>query len=239
MPPNKSQIENRKSQKDGFMGELSVINASLMIRALNEIKHILLLPGERIKFGRDHSNDIRLALFPLQDTVFQVATADISRQHFIVRRRENGYTIQDMGSTNGTSVNCIAVLKKEKLLYNGEIIDIGGVLDFKVILKDKVLHLQRITNTPQESYLLFPEEITIGSSEENAVMLTTPGVAAHHARIRYRDYRYTISNVDTEGIIIVNGIPLEKQEWVLEDESHITLGETEVLFKLHYGVEQK
>lgn len=209
------------------------VNASLIFRDHDELKHILLLPGEEVRFGRDQNNDIRLALFPLQDIVFQLATADISRQHFAIQRKDDKYLIQDMGSTNGTSVNCIAVLKKERWLQDQEIIDVGGVLDIKVAIKNGVLQLSRITNTPQEAYWLFKEQISIGKADDNVLVLVHPAVCHHHAHICYRDKKYTIAKVDVEGPVAVNGVPVpEGRNLELENETHITLGGLDILFKL-------
>ena len=55
---------------------MTVLNASLTFKKGNDIQHIILLPGKRVTFGRDNSNDIKLALFPLDDVVLQWATAD-------------------------------------------------------------------------------------------------------------------------------------------------------------------
>lgn len=47
-----------------------------------------------------------------------------SRQHFEVRPYHGGYVLQDLGSTNGTEVNRVAVM--ECRLSNGDIITVGG-----------------------------------------------------------------------------------------------------------------
>ncbi len=209
------------------------MNASLIFRDRDELKHILLLPGDEVRFGREQNNDIRLALFPLQDIVYQLATADISRQHFAIRRKDGQYLIQDLGSTNGTSVNCIAVLKKEHWLQDQEIIDVGGVLDLKVTIKERVLQLSRLTNTPQEAYWLFTDDITIGKAEENILVLAHGAVCHYHARIHYQQKKYTIIRSNAEGSVAVNGVPVpEERNLELENETHITLGGLDLLFKL-------
>lgn len=213
------------------MFDKTEVNASLIFRELGELKHVILLPGEEVTFGRDVNNDIRLALFPLQDIIFQLATADISRHHFVIRHQEGGYTIQDMKSTNGTSVDCIAVLKKERPLKDGQIIDIGGVLDLRVSLKGEQLRLDRITNTSQESYVFFRKEMVIGSAPDSVLAFFHPDVVLNHIKIRYENKRYALSKIDQENRVTVNGKPLEGETW-MEDKMHINLGTFEILFKL-------
>jgi len=66
-----------------------------------------------------------------------VATADLnindteaSRQHAAVEIRDAAYTVNDLGSTNGTLVNDEAV--EERTLREGDRIGIGGsVLEFR------------------------------------------------------------------------------------------------------------
>lgn len=209
------------------------INSSLIFRYQQQIKHIVLLPGEEVKFGRDSSNDIKLALFPLHEVVYQLATADISRQHFVIRRKKDKYTIQDLGSTNGTSVNCIAVIKQEQCLQHQQTIDIGGVLELKVFLNNGAMWLKRITNTPQESYLLFADEISIGSDDSSVLMLPDNGLNNCQACIRYQDKRYAISKLNEQGKLLVDNVAIEKmQEYWLGNETHITLGDIDILFKI-------
>lgn len=91
------------------------MNASVTFKDYNnKIKHIILLPHEIVSFGRDCQNDITLTLSPVENNVFRVATTDISRRHFIIKRKADCFTIKDCNSTNGTSLNCIALINKEK-----------------------------------------------------------------------------------------------------------------------------
>jgi two-component system cell cycle response regulator len=69
--------------------------------------------------GRDRTNTIPLDLF------------DISRAHARLSPFENGWTIADLGSTNGTQVNG-ADIRGEFQLRNGDLIRVGGAI-FKYI----------------------------------------------------------------------------------------------------------
>lgn len=209
-------------------------NASLVFRNEHEIKYTLLLPNEEVRVGRDPANDIRLALFPIQDVVCQMANADISRNHCIIRRRADGYTIQDLGSTNGTSVDCIAVLKKERWLQDGHLIDIGGVLEMRVALRGNSMLLRRISNAPHESYLLFSNKITIGSDPDDSICLDNSCLLPRHAEISYQanTRQYSIRLGEEHAGMKIDNIPAKfGQEYNLQNEICISLGDIDLLFK--------
>lgn len=204
------------------------MNSSLTLKYKKQILYILLVPKEKITFGRDNTNDVRLALFPLEEYLFQTATADISRRHFMIARTNEGYTIQDIGSTNGTSIDCIALLSKERKLLDGHTIDVGGVLDLKVAQRGKALWLRRITNTPQESYLLFPEEITLGKATGNTLVIPDDFIQNEHAKISYDGSSYWLDVL--EGTTLVNDTLLKVGEhYRLQGEDKIILGENLLL----------
>lgn len=63
--------------------------------------------------GRDYENDI-----VLEDNL-------VSRRHAIIVRKSDGYYIEDMSSSNGTSINDIRINDSKKLV-DGDLISIGG-----------------------------------------------------------------------------------------------------------------
>lgn len=210
------------------------MNASLTLKYKKQGIHIILLPKEKVSFGRDQTNDVRLALFPLEEYALQSATADISRKHFVIYRQNEQYFIQDSLSTNGTSLDCIALLAREKALSSGQIIDVGGVLELKAIIKDKALLLHRLNNVPQESYLLFSHEIYIGTSQENTLSFKEETTQDYQIRILYKEEEETYWIETKEGKVVLEQTPLEPNNpYCLEKETHILLGESIlVLFNL-------
>jgi pSer/pThr/pTyr-binding forkhead associated (FHA) protein len=70
-----------------------------------------LLDSKNVKIGRDLNNEI----------CFDDIT--VSRSHTMIEKNENGYSIRDLGSLNGTYLNAVAI--KESSLIAGDEIQIG------------------------------------------------------------------------------------------------------------------
>lgn len=207
-------------------------NSLLVIRFQGTINHIWLLPEAPVSFGRDKNNDVKLALFPLDEVTFQWATADISRKHFVIEQNEGKYFIEDHSSTNGTSVDCIALHGQKIQLKQDQVIDVGGVLDLKVHLRENSLWLHRITNMREESYLLFNKEITIGKSLDSTIFFENSSLSPCHLCLTYKDGFYYISKQDQEAKVMMNTIPLElSSPRILNSGDQITIGEIDIAFK--------
>ena len=75
-------------------------------------RHVL--ETERVTIGRQSGCTITI-----RDT-------NVSREHAQLRRRPNGWTIRDLGSTNGTKLNGVRV-ESEQMLANGDVIMLGAI----------------------------------------------------------------------------------------------------------------
>lgn len=75
-------------------------------------RHVL--DTERVTIGRHGGCTITI-----RDT-------NVSREHAQLRRRPNGWTIRDLGSTNGTKLNGVRV-DGEQMLANGDVIMLGAI----------------------------------------------------------------------------------------------------------------
>ena len=71
------------------------------------------LPAE-LTLGRDGSN------------LIQLNDSEVSRQHARVRKEEAGFTLTDLGSSNGSFVNGQAV--RSQVLRNGDQVQIGRTI---------------------------------------------------------------------------------------------------------------
>jgi pSer/pThr/pTyr-binding forkhead associated (FHA) protein len=72
------------------------------------------LDTERVTIGRQSSCSI-----VIRDT-------NVSREHVQLRRRPSGWTLRDIGSTNGTKLNGVRV-EGEQMLANGDVIMLGAI----------------------------------------------------------------------------------------------------------------
>ncbi|MGQ9909435.1 MAG: FHA domain-containing protein [Candidatus Flexifilum sp.] len=73
-----------------------------------------------ITLGRDLTNDI-----VIQDP-------EVSRYHLRLRRIRHGYSIEDMGSTNGTFVNGV-LLKNPVILNHDDVVKLGSTVQFQFV----------------------------------------------------------------------------------------------------------
>ncbi len=80
---------------------------------------IILGSGERMALG---NHTLSIGRLPECDVTF--ADSNVSRRHAELRAVGGGYVIVDLGSTNGTRVNGVAV--REQLLRNGDEVSVGS-----------------------------------------------------------------------------------------------------------------
>jgi hypothetical protein len=80
---------------------------------------IILGSGERLALG---NHTLSIGRLPECDVTF--ADSNVSRRHAELRAVGGGYVIVDLGSTNGTRVNGVAV--REQLLRNGDEVSMGS-----------------------------------------------------------------------------------------------------------------
>lgn len=102
--------------------ELSARQDFFLIVTTDTNKEPVIYPlrGDVINVGRSTSNDI------------VIVEPELSRQHFRLARSGNGYTIADLGSTNGTIVNGEPVEDEPHRLYNTDLITIGSSINIHV-----------------------------------------------------------------------------------------------------------
>jgi hypothetical protein len=75
-------------------------------------RHVL--DTERVTIGRQ------------SDCTITIRDTNVSREHVQLRRRPNGWTLRDLGSTNGTKLNGVRV-EGEQMLANGDVIMLGAI----------------------------------------------------------------------------------------------------------------
>jgi len=106
-----------KISRDTFIGEIPIKQrAYLEITGLGDKNKVIELEEGEIIIGRDPECGIQLSI------------DNVSRQNTRIIFRNEEYHIEDLGSTNGTYVNGIKIVKC--VLRNNDQIGIGGVKIF-------------------------------------------------------------------------------------------------------------
>jgi pSer/pThr/pTyr-binding forkhead associated (FHA) protein len=158
----------------------------LMMTMGPSVGHIYPLSDVIITIGRDLSNDI-----VIQDP-------EISRYHLRLRRQRQGYSAEDMGSTNGTFLNNVP-LEEPQALESDDVIKLGTMVQLQYVSQptdepdqqddtDLTLHTSPLTGDPQ----LYRDE-TIRLTFVNGSYLKTsrlgtglePGALIDHIFIAY------------------------------------------------------
>ena len=75
-------------------------------------RHVL--ENERVTIGRQSTCSI------------VIKDSNVSREHVQFRRGHDGWTVRDLGSTNGTKINGVRV-EGEQLLANGDVVLVGSI----------------------------------------------------------------------------------------------------------------
>lgn len=94
--------------------ETSVMS-SLIIQSGKHRGRVLVLSDKEVVIGRDDDCQLRLA------------SSDVSRRHCALRPSPTGLLVRDLGSSNGTLVNDVAI-QKETLLKPGDMLRVGPML---------------------------------------------------------------------------------------------------------------
>ena len=113
-PPNKTDA-NEAVVVQPIAASMSTPVAGAITSAIvldDGTRHVL--ETERVTIGRQSGCTITI-----RDT-------NVSREHAQLRRRPNGWTIRDLGSTNGTKLNGVRV-EGEQMLANGDVIMLGAM----------------------------------------------------------------------------------------------------------------
>src|SRR4030095_13854935 len=89
----------------------------------------------------DDLNEITVGSLP--DNVICLPYKGISRHHFSLVRKKNGWFLQDKGSTNGTRLNGTKVL--ESVIQAGDVIHLG-IVELKVVEAEE----DNLINVPKQ-----------------------------------------------------------------------------------------
>ncbi len=200
----------------------------------------LLHEGDSLRIGRSADNDIRLP------------EAHISRAHAIVACQDGQFSIDDVGSANGSFVNGVQIYGKHTLHIGDEVhlfvsalklLAVDGASEDVGRLVAEVAGDRaslRIVKGPQagQVFALLKDELYVGRSTPKAnweVALQDPTVSRPHAFLVRQDSRWKLFDLGSINGTAVNSEPLSGGKAMqLYDGDQITFGGTQSQFRLGF-----
>ncbi|MCY3781288.1 MAG: FHA domain-containing protein [Chloroflexi bacterium] len=196
-----------------------------------------LYEGDTLTIGRSATNDI------------QIAEGHISRQHAVVACHDGAFTIDDVGSANGTFINGVQVYGENELAIGDEVHLFVSVLKLlsahekapgdsaekvSVVAGDRAS--LRITRGPQQGqvFALLKEELYIGRSTPKSnweIALQDPTVSRPHAFLVKEGHVWKIYDLGSINGTAVNSQPVTGgKAKTLRDGDRIIFGGTMTVF---------
>jgi pSer/pThr/pTyr-binding forkhead associated (FHA) protein len=160
----------------------------------------------------------------------------VSRDHAMLVRRDNGYWIEDSGSTNGTFVNGQRV--KSERLRHLDVVTIGR--NINLIFIEKAGEAEPAVPAVASAALQFvdgptaganldlpPGESVLGRAPTCQVVLDHRSIGKQHAKIRRTDAQVTIEDLGSANGTFVNGQRIRTE--ILKNGDKITLAAVRTL----------
>lgn len=157
-----------------------------------------------IKIGRDKSNDI------------QINEPRISRNHAIITHLGDGkFDIRDLGSTNGTFVNGERIT--QRIITSVDKVHASSCLvNWVQAFYEPDGTLSTIIQ--EEPYSKILKTISVGSSEDNDIVLSAEVVSEHHATISSLQHGdFFIEDLDSSNGTFVNGARIQSKNFLRTD----------------------
>ncbi len=164
-----------------------------------------------LKIGRDRSNDII------------INDPRVSRNHAIITPLENGnYELKDLGSTNGTFVNGKKITKLT-ITARDKIQIASSNLNWEDAIQ-KILQKDRKTEINEEPGDKIKKTISIGSSQDNDLVIKDGYVSSHHAKISLlKNGNYYFQDLDSLNGSFINGTRVKSKR--ISENDTIKIGQ--------------
>ncbi len=201
--------------------------------------------GDEFSIGRSASNDI------------QISESHISREHAIVACQDGVFSIDDVGSANGTFVNGVQIYGKNELKIGDEIHLFVSVLRLlstsdagPIDSAQRVAAVAgdraslRITRGPQQGqiFALLKEELYVGRSTPNSnweIALQDPTVSRPHAFLVREKQQWKVFDLGSINGTSVNSQPVTGgKAQMLRDGDRIMFGGTMTVFHMGFPTAQ-
>jgi len=199
--------------------------ARLIVRAEGAAARTIELSGAEVTLGRSPRNTL-----PIEDTA-------ASRRHCRIERRSEGWTLLDLGSSNGTLLNEERV--SEHVLRHGDTIRIGKT---RIEFEEEVeLDLGEEAGGAEEAWLVHegghlegervrvpPGRTTVGRSPKCGIRLEGAGVSGVHCELERGAGGTVLRDLGSTNGTLVNGARVE--EHPLQHGDSIRIGAESLRF---------
>lgn len=146
-----------------------------------------------LKIGRDNTNDV------------VINEPRVSRNHAIITILDNDeYEVKDLGSSNGTYVNGQKVT--QQIIYPGDKLQVASsMVDWQAAFQR--LSSVKVESTIQEEpFDKIKKTITVGSADDNDVVIKNEYISNHHAKISLlKNGNYYLQDLESSNGSFVNG----------------------------------
>ncbi|MCY3833862.1 MAG: FHA domain-containing protein [Chloroflexi bacterium] len=197
--------------------------------------------GDSIKIGRSAHNDI------------QIAEGHVSREHAVVSCKDGAFTVDDVGSANGTFINGVQVYGLNPIAIGDELHLFVSVLKLRsagdegpedaaeriaAVAGDRAS--LRITRGPQRGqiFALLKEELYVGRSTPSAnweIALQDPTVSRPHAFLVKEEQQWKLFDLGSINGTSVNSQPIAGgKAHQLRDGDRIMFGGTLTVFHANF-----
>ena len=199
--------------------------------------------GDSIRIGRSANNDI------------QIAEGHVSREHAVVSCKDGAFTVDDVGSANGTFVNGVQVYGLNPIAIGDELHLFVSVLKLRAASDDgrddaaeRIAAVAgdraslRITRGPQRGqiFALLKEELYVGRSTPSAnweIALQDPTVSRPHAFLVKERRQWKLFDLGSINGTSVNSQPIAGgKARQLRDGDRIMFGGTLTVFHSNFPV---
>lgn len=209
----------------------------------HERHEFVLGEGATASIGRSEKNDI------------QIAERHVSRQHAVINYREGVFTINDLGSANGTFVNDRRLTEPFPLAHGDVIRLYVPILNFSAIVTEEEEEAARRTGTlivqtsgggqpkllvtagPQEGheFPMIQDVMTVGRATQDTawdIALQDRAISRPHCRFSKKPDGWTIMDLGSANGTMLNGTPVTADPRLLKDGDVVAVGETMLLFRV-------
>ncbi len=187
------------------------------------------LDAEAVTIGRGSKNSI------------VIRDNEISREHCTLRRLQDDYEVEDVGSSNGTFVNGQRV-QGSTLLQSGAILELGDSITMEYVranlrkttgalshLEDLETHHKREPAVQHTMTVMMGPEmghvhrmdsliVTVGRDLSNDIVVQDPEISRFHMRLRRGKHGYTVEDMGSTNGTYVNGVMVTQPRLLQSDD---------------------